>query len=259
MANHSDPLSQISREHEDRVDSTQLIDNPNSAFVFRLKAITLGCIVRVGPSAIDIISKPSEALEWRSATQRLFPADEMGVAHWEHDRLLDALLGSDGSEVEMKCFNRPSVVIWKDRKFHGNYPPSAQEYVQQIRNNTGAIAPTLLLLPQQTTDRSASVQPRLYLAKRCTPGTPRKMGIASGLVQPGDLVCWVHSSKRALLVRVIQKNSWEVDLRVFGTALATEDVYSSAPDYAQRWNSLETKWSMEVQLDSGTVFSMLLD
>lgn len=260
MANHSDPLSQISREHEDRIDTTQLIDNPSSAFVFHLKAVLLGCIVHVGPSAIDIISKPSEALEWRSATQRLFPADQSGSAHWEHDRLLHALLESDESEIEMKCFNRPSVVVWKDRKYHGKYknPSSAQDYVQWVRTNTGAIDSMLPLLPQQITDRLASVQPRLYLAKRCDYGTPRKMGIASGLVQPEDLVCWVRSSKRALLVRVIEKDSWNVELRVFGTALATEDVCRSAPDYAQRWKSLENEWSMEVQLDLGTVF-MLLD
>jgi hypothetical protein len=54
MANYSDPLSQISREHEDRVDSTQLIDNPNSVLVFRLKAVPLGCIIHVRPLAIDI-------------------------------------------------------------------------------------------------------------------------------------------------------------------------------------------------------------
>jgi hypothetical protein len=84
------------------------------------------------------------------------------------------------------------------------------------------------------------------------------MGIASGLVKPGDLVCWVRSSKRALTVRVIKKDSWKTKLRVFGTALATEDVCSSVPDYAKRWISLKDEWSMEVQLDAGTIF-MLLD
>jgi hypothetical protein len=258
MANNSDPRSQISREHEDRVDSTQLIDNPNSVLVFHLKAVPLGCIIHVGPLAIDVISRPSEALEWRSATQQLFPADEMGQARREHDRLLSALLGSDESEVEMQCFNRPSAVVWKDSKDPRGYPASAREYVEGVQSNTEAIVSTLSQMPQQTTDRLASVQPRLYLAKRRTYGTPRKMGIASGLVQPGDLVCWVRSSKRALLVRVIKKDSWNTELRVFGTALATEDVCSSVPDYAKRWNSLKDEWSMEVQLDAGTIF-MLLD
>lgn len=258
MANHSDPLSQISRDHEDRVDSTQLIDNPNSVFVFNLKAVVLGCIIHVGPLAIDIISKPSEALDWRSATQRLFPANERGSAHWEHDRLLRALLESDESEIEMTCFNRPSVVIWEAHNDSEKNPKSARDYVQKFRGNTGTIASTLPLVPQHTTDRLSSVQPRLYLAKSWAFGTERKMGIASGLVQPGDLVCWVRSSKRALLGRVIDQGSWNFQLRVFGTALATEDVCRSAPDYAQRWNSLKNEWSMEVQLDLGTVF-MLLD
>lgn len=67
--------------------------------------------------------------------------------------------------------------------------------------------------------------------------------------------------QESLLVRVIDKgpNNAELRLRVFGTALATEDVVcNSVPNFAQRWKSLEQDWNMEVQLDAGTIF-MLLD
>ena len=115
-------------------------------------------------------------------------------------------------------------------------------------------------MQQQATDRLASVQPRLYLAKRYRDPTLRKMGVASGLVQPGDLVCWVRSSRRALLVRVLAAaDHWDTKLRVFGTALATEDMSVSTPDYdyAHRWISLEGEWSMEVQVDAGMIFMLL--
>ncbi|KAL7935867.1 heterokaryon incompatibility protein domain-containing protein [Trichoderma chlorosporum] len=65
MANHSDPLSQLSKEYKDQIDSTQLIDNLNSPLIFGLKAALLGCIVCVGPLVSDIVSSPDEATRWR--------------------------------------------------------------------------------------------------------------------------------------------------------------------------------------------------
>ncbi|KAL7957221.1 heterokaryon incompatibility domain-containing protein [Trichoderma compactum] len=129
MANHSDPLSQLSKEHEDQVDSTQLINDPQSPLVFHLKASLQGCIVCVGPSASDIISKPDEATRWRIATQQLFPGDELGLAHQEYDRLLHALLESDESKIEAACFNRPSPVIWKEVE-SGPRPTSMLSYIR---------------------------------------------------------------------------------------------------------------------------------
>lgn len=258
MADHCDPLSQISREHEDRVDSTKLIDDPKSPLVFHLQAVPLGCIICVGPSASDIISRPSETSRWNSAIQRAFPPDEMAAAHRERDRLLHALLESDKSEVEMMCFNRPSTVVWKER--NSGDPQrvlSAQDYIDKVRKATEATGSRLPQMPRQTTSRLASVQPHLYLAKRHHGPTLWKMGVASGLVRPQDLVCWVRSSARALLVRVVEGGAWASKARVFGTALATEDMCGSTLDYAQRWTSLEGEWHTEVQLDAETIFMLL--
>lgn len=255
MENYSDPLSQISREHEDQVDPTQLIETKESRLVFCLKAVPLGCVIHVGPSASEVISRPNEASAWRTATQRLFPATELGLAHREHDRLLHALLECDESEIETKCFNRPSTVVWKDSQTYSGYKYVAQNYIKHVQNRIRTTTFQSPQMPQQTTDRLASVQPRLYLAKKCGGSTERKMGVASGLVQPGDLVCWVRSSRKALLIRVVREGK----LRVFGTALATEDIYISTADYnyAQRWESLKYEWSMDAQVDAGTVFILL--
>jgi hypothetical protein len=85
------------------------------------------------------------------------------------------------------------------------------------------------------------------------------MGVASGLVQPSDLVCWVRSSRRALLVRVVEEDDWCTKVRVFGTALATEDMRGSTPDLAQRWMSLREDGGarFQVQLDADTIFMLL--
>jgi hypothetical protein len=258
MANHGDPLSQISREHEDRVDATQLIDDRKSPLVFCLEAVPLGCIIWAGPSVNDVISRLGRASQWRIATQRLFPAPEMGSALREHDRLLRALLESDESEVEMKCFNKPSTVAWKQGPCnHDNFIPSSLDHVGKVREEIEATVSRLPHIPHQATNRLAPVQPRLYLAKKCDGPTARKMGVASGLVQPGDLVCWVRSTRRALLVRHLEKDFYNCRLRVIGTALATEDMCGSAPDYAQRWKSLHGQRTMEVLLDAWTLFMLL--
>ncbi|SPO07582.1 uncharacterized protein DNG_10277 [Cephalotrichum gorgonifer] len=110
MDNHSDPLSQISVEHEDQSDPTQLLEDRDSPLVFCLKAVPLGSIIHVGPLASDIVSRPNEASAWRLAIQGLFLGNELGEANREHDILLRTLLESDESEIEMKCFNRPSTV-----------------------------------------------------------------------------------------------------------------------------------------------------
>ncbi|KEZ45311.1 hypothetical protein SAPIO_CDS2114 [Scedosporium apiospermum] len=260
MEGHGDPLSQISSGHEDQVDSTQLIEDKDSPLVFRLNAVPLGCIAYIGPSASDVISKPSEASMWRMATQRLFPADELGQARWEHDSLLYALLESDESEMEKKCFNRPSTVVWRDQRRLDSFPATAQGYTEKIQQMTPT---SILQLPQvqpQAAGRLASVQPRLYLARSYHGQTSRKMGVASGLAQRGDLVCWVRSSRRALLVRVVElSHQYCPKMRVFGTAMATEDICSRTPDcdYAQRWQSLGRHWRLEVQVDAGTIFTLL--
>ncbi len=257
MANHGDPLSQISNEQEDQVDSTKLLDNPNNSLVFRLAAIPIGCILCVGPPASDLVSDPDVASRWRLAIQHVFSADEWGPARQESDELLRALLESNDSDVEMMCFNRPSTVVWKERRDSGSFePPSAGHYIKKW--DWPAVF-EFSRTRQQVTDGAASVQPRIYLAKEFRNPTPRKMGVASGLVQAKDVVCWVRSSRRALLVRVVddgrQYNASKA--RVFGTALTTEDVRGLGQDcdYAQRWASLKGK--VEVQVDAGTIFMLL--
>ncbi|KAL6823513.1 heterokaryon incompatibility domain-containing protein [Trichoderma camerunense] len=248
MANHSDPLSQLSK------DSTQLIDNPKSPLVFHLKAVSVGCIVCAGPSASDIVSRPDDANQWRNATQRLFPAGELGPAHQEYDKMFRALLESDDSAIQKACSNRPSPVIW-DEKSAYNYnctqpPESVRDYITWVHQVTKTNNLQWSQRQQGVTNRSAPVQPRLYLAKEGN-HTQRKMGLASGLVQQNDVVFRVPSAKRALLVRVVQEEKSKSKARVVGTALTTKDMCSSTPD------SDYTGWTTTVHLDAGTLFTLL--
>jgi hypothetical protein len=257
MANHPDAWSQIRKEHKDEVDTTQLIEDRNSSLVFCLTAFPLGCIVCIGPSASDVVSSPEDTAEWPIAIQSLFPGNELGSAHWEYDMLLGTLLESDDSKVETMCFNRPSNVVWKEQK---SYSETTESYIQKVENNT-SVPLQSLDTPQQGTDGLAPVQPRLYLARNWHTGfTRHKMGVASGLVQLRDLVCWVRSSRRALLVRVVESTDWRSTVRVFGTALVTVDMRGPTPDerqFTERWESLENERKLEVQVDAGTIFMLL--
>ncbi|KAK4099221.1 HET-domain-containing protein [Parathielavia hyrcaniae] len=91
---------------------------------------------------------------------------------------------------------------------------------------------------------------------------PETMGVASGLVKPGDLICWVRSSRRALVVRNngTGGGGWGPELRVFGTALVTEDMGRLAPNeqfYTDRWMSLERELRAQVKVDASTIFALL--
>ncbi|KAK3900987.1 heterokaryon incompatibility protein-domain-containing protein [Staphylotrichum tortipilum] len=249
MASHGDPLSQVIKEHSmNPTDSTQLITDPQSHHSFRLKAIALGCVLHIGPSASEMVSSPKKVSAWRGAIQRVFAAPELGFARQEHDALLDALLRSDESEVERMCFNRPSTVIWRE-----NTKSSLSNY----DCNSRSPPPEPI---QQAPDRLAPVQPRLYLVRRTPDRTAQKMGVASSLVQSLDLVCGVRSSRRALLVRVVEVGTWNTSVRVFGTALATEDLCGGAGgcDFEERWMSLGKGGnSLDVHVDAGTIFMIL--
>ncbi|KAB5515112.1 heterokaryon incompatibility protein-domain-containing protein [Coniochaeta sp. 2T2.1] len=252
MANNGDPLSQVMKDYStNQADSTQLITDPQSHHSFRLEAVPLG----------EMVSSPKKVSAWRVAIQELFPATELGQARWEHDALLDALLGSDESEVEKMCFNRPSTVTWQEgsREPYHYRPSPVQDRIALAKRKT-SFASQPPETPQQAPDRLAPVQPRLYLVRSDADRTARKMGVASRLVQLLDLVCGVRSSRRALLVRMVEVDGWKVTVRVFGTALATEDLCGAAEEYgfAKRWTSLRNEsTALNVHVDAGTIFMLL--
>ncbi|KAK4125735.1 HET-domain-containing protein [Parathielavia appendiculata] len=270
MENHSEPWSWISpgKEHEDQVDSTQLIEDSDSALVFHLDAIPLGCILGVGPSAREVVSSPHGTTGWSTAIQRLFPAGELGPARKEYDNLVSTLLESNDSDVEKMCFNRPSsVVFWSTAKCNDYRSETVRGCIEQIEKRNNNLTIQFPYTLQQGADKPlTSVQPRLYLAKSYTRDKPSwpKMGVASGLVELRDLVCWVRSSRRALLVRDTSTSAGdgyiEKKARVFGTALVTGDMRRPAPDkdfYTNRWSSLENEKKLKIQVDASTIFTLL--
>jgi hypothetical protein len=174
--------------------------------------------------------------------------------------LLQALLRSDESEVEKTCFNRPSTVIWQEEgeSYQSRQAP-ARHYIARAQSKV-SLTSQPLETPKQAPVGLSPVQPQLYLVRSKDGLTMRKMGVASRLIQPRDLVCGVHSSRRALLVRVREVDKRNASVRVFGTALATEDLCGTAEkcDYAKRWTSLREGGAiLKAHVDAGTIFMLL--
>ncbi|KAK4096214.1 hypothetical protein N658DRAFT_531419 [Parathielavia hyrcaniae] len=270
MENHGDPWSWIRKGPDwgDQADSTQLIENPNSSFVFHLEAIPLGCIVRIGPLASQAISSPEGTADWSTAIQSLYPGEELESARKEYDELLSTLLDSDDSKVEKMCFNRPSSIAWRSVKRSSLIrSKTVREYIEYVPRRKRNLMIPFPHPPLQGGDNKspAFVQPRLYLAASNYSDRYSwpKMGVASGLADIGDVVCWVFSSRRALLVRdstVRGKGLGEEKVRVFGTALATKDMRGPVPSeqfYITRWKSLEKETRLMVQVDASTIFVLL--
>ncbi len=261
MANKPDPLSQVMKEQNmDPDDSTQLITDPQSYRSFCLEAVPLGCVMHVGPLASEMVASPRKVSAWRGAIQELFPATELGHARWEHDALLRALLGSNELEVEKMCFNRRSTVTWQEDISKGyNTKSPVQYHIAQAQRGT-SFSPQAPEPLQQPSDRLAPVQPRVYLVRSSGSRTARKMGVASQLIWPEDLVCGVRSSRRALFVRAREASKWKASVRVYGTALATEDLCGASEEcnFAERWESLRQECrSLKIHVDAGTIFMLL--
>jgi len=253
MVDSSEPVREISTAYED-VDSMGLIDKLHSSQIFHLLATAQGCVVCLGPSPTDIIAKPSKTSEWNIAIQQTYQAEELTAARRESDDLLEALLEQDDAVIEKMCFDRASTVVWKDfDHFDQHSPPPLLEYSKGILRGSVPITFDRPELVRQTD------QPRLYLSKSDLKAS-QKMGLASGHVELGDLVCWVRSSRRALLVRIVNRKGRlpkdAVRARVFGTALATEDM--CGPVMGRRYPMEEGRgYQFEIQVDAETIFLLL--
>jgi len=83
------------------------------------------------------------------------------------------------------------------------------------------------------------------------------MGVALSLARLGDLVCWVHGVKRALILRVNPDGDGKRMCQVFGTALSTEHFDSDQTCHANRlsWFRNNEKW--EAQMDIATIDVLL--
>ncbi|KAK3897785.1 heterokaryon incompatibility protein-domain-containing protein [Staphylotrichum tortipilum] len=206
--------------------------------MFRLQAVPVGRVKRLGPYADEVIDSPTAGSEWCSVLAKVFKGTSQSGARREYDELLGMLLSSANGEVKARCFSRSGTATWRGSS---SRPPSSE-----ARHLVRGLA--------------ASGQPRLYLAKSGTGHTIRSVGVAAGGIQVGDLVCWVREAKRAFLVRLAGKvEQRSAQARLFGAVLADMVGFTKEVDSRDnRWEYMRD-WDnrLEVDVDAGTMFLLL--
>ncbi len=222
--------------------------------IFFLETIPVGLIVAIGPPVETIVSSTSKAAEWRNAIQAVFRAAERLPALREYDELVSSLIDCDGSQVDAMAFGRPGDCIWRlsPNEVRPVFRGDVREVLKQQRSGA------------RRKGAAASAKPVVYLAQQ--PGgrdTERKMGVAPGLAEEGDVVCCVKGSRRAVLARVVKCREWgpheaRVHVRAFGTVSTTEGMRVRSPVLGpSTWRELahNTK-QLNVSVDAATLYML---
>ncbi|RDW56713.1 hypothetical protein BP6252_14006 [Coleophoma cylindrospora] len=245
------PLEQALQPYELRPNSALVIEDSSSPRVFKLQAYIVGCIIAIGPSTGEIISSMRKADEWAAEIQQNF-GKELGDAHRENDILMHTIQDSDDECLASTCFSHVSNIRWSGSL---NFTiTNCYEFV--IRDNKARYG--LSHSYGQLNDTlPAAINSHLFLVKNpWRIETPWKMGIASRLAQPGDLVCWVRGVERALILRVTL-GEYKHNFQVFGTALFTNDIENHDPHHATRLSWFREGEKLALQIDSTTIYVLL--
>ncbi|KAE9369720.1 hypothetical protein N431DRAFT_414004 [Stipitochalara longipes BDJ] len=251
------PLEQTLRPYEPQANSALIIEDSNSPRVFTLRGFVVGYILAIGPSTDQIISSTRKADDWAGKIQQ-YCRRELGEAHCENDNLMRSILDFNKSQLASLCFSHVSNVRCSKRLDYDSilelYKPKIQE--AKSRDDTSMeIKANTAFKDIRVSTMCAS---HLFLVENAFRGqTPWKMGVASSLAKPGDLVCWVHGVNRALILRV-NSDEYKASLQIFGTALFTDDFSSnSRSSHSSRLSWFRESEGLEIQIDAATIYVLL--
>jgi hypothetical protein len=256
IGDHLGPLEQALQPYEPRPNSALTLEDPDGPRVFQLEGYVIGCIMAIGPSTQEIISSLNKADQWAALIQKHF-SKELGAAHRENDTLMHTIQDSDRTLLASVCYSHVSNVRWKENLNHWS-AGALKTYVYKVRTAKSQYSVSSISKSQTSPNDTqvAGGNSHLFLIENCyREKTPWKTGIASGLAQPGDLVCWVDGVEKALVLRV---TSQESRLQVFGTALFTDDfgIHDKAL-HANRLAWFEADEHLTLRMDATTIYVLL--
>ncbi|KAF5869646.1 putative het domain protein [Botrytis fragariae] len=248
---NSGPLEQaLPLNHSQSTLTLCIEDTKNSSpEVFGLKGYVVGCMVAVSPSPTEIVSNMQKADRWDSEILQNFPK-ELGEAHRENDELTHYILEAKNSELESIAFSHMSSVPWKNSCNYHRTPEFVDECkIKQLQAEYSVASQDI-----STTAPSSN----LFLVKNYyRRETPWKMGIATSLARPGDLVCWISGVSRALLLRQIGKSGNAKVWQVLGTALFTRHLdLNDKTRHVTDLTSFDEE-TMELEMDASTIYVLL--
>ncbi|PMD42254.1 hypothetical protein L207DRAFT_553431 [Hyaloscypha variabilis F] len=242
------------------IGDTPTIEDIKSPQVFEVSGFVVGCILAIGPSTDQIISSLHRADDWVGEIQRNFKSD-LGEAHREKDILMRAIQDFDKSQLASMCFSHVSSVRWSIGLEFYAAPSSLvpyQDLIRQAQSRDEVSIETKAQAASKSVQTSANSTSHLFLVENSVHRqTPWKMGVASSLAKPGDLVCWIHGITKALILRA-NLGERAGTVQVFGTALFTEDFKpNSKSPHSSRLYWFTKDETIDIQIDAATIYVLL--
>lgn len=232
--------------------------------VFEFKGYVVGCIQSIGPSTRDIAGNLGKVDEWSLQVQVNYQYD-LGAAYEQSSNLLRALLAREDLEVSRLCSNQASLVKWTGLANSGGPQGDYIKWFDEYKAESKATESSRLAELSSSTEVTVLYQ--LFSKYSAKPRDKWKMGVASGQVERGDLVCWVRDTKTALVVRPTGKftkgpNDY-AEFQVIGTAVIGEDIVDSKIDHSPRLDFLSgynggfRHGTMKLKFDARIVYIIL--
>ncbi len=258
-----EPLDQILRSYAPAEEAAALVNQPNSPKVFQVPAKALGCVRYIGPPPNEIVNDPMKQELWEAVVQAC-NTDDAGSAHAESDMLLRKMVMPGGPDLNGTCFTYSSVVQWSAgshmggglESYHGQAVEKWQAKIEAPQYSSGS----------EKVQESLTEGVRLYQLDSFFRSKDWKMGVASSQVRLGDLICWVASSRMAIILRPQyndRSNRWT--LQAVGTAAVAKDLQGISPEaHRRRYKNFpqsrgysDTSASLTVHLDATFLFILL--
>jgi hypothetical protein len=174
--------------------------NINDSNVIKIPTMVSGTISYLNPTYEEIVAVPNTVDVWRSKITKHCPKDHLPNAYEESDLFLDLLMEGLHNEdlKEIQPFNPPLEF------------PLMPSGLARMEIWTGAASN----ISYQTPSKPG---PRLFLLDPGGLGFRREaavMGLAPSVAQPGDLLCHLYHSEKAIIAR-----KYEDTVKLVGTGV----------------------------------------
>lgn len=224
MGSGWEPLGQILQSHAPVEKAATLVDKPDSPKVFQVPAKVLGCVRYLGPPPNEMANDPSKQELWEAAVQD-YGAKDAGCSHRESDMLLRKMVMPNGSSLTSTCVTYPSIVQWSVQSAWTGNDFSSYRHKEMIRKWQTSVRGPWYGLKSEKVHEASAEGVRLYQLESLFEASDWKMGVASDTVRIGDLICWVASSRMAIVLRPqLATYGPSLTCRAVGTAAVAKDL-----------------------------------